>query len=158
MLKNKKSGFSLMEVLVAVSIMAVLAAFLVPSFMHFAYDARVKKDKEKWTATCLAFKKSMAEPEVEKEVEEICGNGPFKVVCFVDAEGVVVFGEGDLFGTLTKPLNDTELWLNTYQSVGIRYEASSKDYNEKYIVFNITPRTPTSVAACEYEVLDTYPI
>jgi prepilin-type N-terminal cleavage/methylation domain-containing protein len=45
MRKNKNKGFSLVEILVAVAVLAVLAAVLVPSLHHFTVDSRAKADK-----------------------------------------------------------------------------------------------------------------
>ena len=155
MKKSKNKGLSLVELIIAVALMAVFAAVLVPSLLHFNLDARMDKDLMKFESICDAFKRSMGEPEVQKEIDKICGNGEFKVVCHINEDGVVVFGDGELRGTLTKPLEDTQLWLNSYQTVGTRYEIEHPDHKNKYIIFELTPKTERTTALCEYELKDT---
>ena len=68
--KNEKKGFSLVEIIVSICILAVLMSVLVPSYIAMMNDSRIKKDEAKFESICTAFKKALGEPEVQNEVEQ----------------------------------------------------------------------------------------
>lgn len=157
MRKNKNKGFSLMEIIVAVAILSIFCAVLIPSYIHLTQESRLKQDHAKFEGMCTSFKMALTEPEVRKEFEELSSTATIKVVCQFDENGYVVFGDGKLLGVTEGELENSPLWLNSYQSIGLSYQTASKDFNNKYIVFTMTPKTTNSTATCEYEILETYP-
>lgn len=154
-MRNSKKGFSLIEIIVTVAVMAALMAMLIPSFISAQYRTRVQQDETKFDSICTAFKSALGEPEVIKELKDYCDDAKITVTLSVSNEGLIVFGEGILEGNLKdSELESTTLWLNSYQSVGLTYTTESHDFKGKKIVFNIVPKTEHTTAQCEYKVQD----
>ena len=154
--KNKNKGFSLVELIVAVAILATLTAFLVPSYISFIGETRMEKDEIKFESICIALKTAMSDPGVIKETEKISGNGTFKVVFAVDSNGLISFGDGLFVGSETNDFDKTVLWLNSYQSIGLTYKVESSEFRNKYIVFTVTPKTSTTTVECKCEIVEDY--
>ena len=152
--KRKNGGFSLVELLVTITILVVLTAFLVPTFTSVVQDSRQNQDIAKFDSVCVAFKAAMAEPDVQKDVAAFVDDGVLTIVCQIDEDGTVVFEEAQVFGKIEqKSLEETLLWQHTLQYVGDRYKAVSSRFTNKYLVFTITPKTESSTAKCEYVVV-----
>jgi prepilin-type N-terminal cleavage/methylation domain-containing protein len=157
--KHKNKGFSLVELIVAISILAVLMAVLTPSYLAMLQDSRVKKDESKFESVCTAFKKALGEPEVRNEIEDIAGENQFQIIFYIDQEGIITFEDGDVIGDLdTKTMRDTILWLNSYQSTAMTYTVENKTICDKFLVFTLTPKTATTTAQCKYEIMDEKPL
>jgi prepilin-type N-terminal cleavage/methylation domain-containing protein len=162
---NKSRGFSLVEVIVAICILAVLMSVLVPSYIRMMSDSRMKKDETKFESICTAFKRSLGEPEVQNEVSEFYAEDEedeekkkLIVVFKIGKDGVILFGDGEIEGDLkTMPMQNSVLWLNSYQSVTTRYEVEYRENWNKYLVFTLTPKTPTTTADCKYALMDSWP-
>ena len=158
MLKNKTKGFTLLEIIVVLAILAILITLLVPSYLNSMQATRAKKDIMKIESMCTAFKTALSEPEVMKEAEEVGGGGELTAVFYIDENGLVVFNEGKLLGanyaTLTDALimEETDLWKNSYQTIDLRYQMESEDHYNHYIIFTLTPKTYKTTAKCEYEM------
>ena len=54
--KNFNKGFSLVEIIVAICILAVLSAVMVPSLINLMQQSRIEKDETKFISMCTAFK------------------------------------------------------------------------------------------------------
>ena len=146
-----------MEIIVAVAILAIFAAVVVPSFIHITQETRVKKDLAKFDAMCTAFKLALTEPEVRQEFEELGPNATIKVIFQFDENGYASFNDGKLIAMNEGDLDGSKLWLNSYQSIGLFYQAESKEHDNKYLVFTLTPKKTNTTATCEYEILENYP-
>lgn len=156
--KHKNKGFSLLELIVAITILAIITACLIPSYIHLSKEAKIKKDITKFDSVCVAFKSALSEPEVKKEMKQISEGETVTVICHIDSDGLIVFGDGKVIGVQTKKLNDTELWLNSYQSVDSIYIVENKEFYNKYIVFTVVPKQSNDTAECEYEIVDNHPL
>ena len=156
MKQNNKKGFSLIEIIVAVAILAVLTAFLVPSYFHLMQQSRAKKDVTKFESVCTAFKTALGEPEVKKEIESVGGTSLI-VVSKVEDNGIVDFSKSEVIGLSSSDISKSELWANTYQTIGDSYETESVDLIGQYVIFYLKPKTASTVASCEYVVSDKKP-
>ena len=149
---RKNKGFTLVEVIITLTILAVLTAIFVPSFIAMSNNARVEKDVAVFESISIAFKKSLSEPEVRKEVEQL-GLGQKKTIAFkISEDGVINFNEGTIMGTSRTPLQTSTLWLNTYQSVGTSCELESQDFDDKYLICELVPKTEKTTAQCHYKI------
>lgn len=154
--KNSKRGFTLVEIIVSICIMAVMAAVMVPSLINLSLESRRDADETKFTSMCTAFKSALAEPAVQKEMDKL-GGADIKVVFRIDENGFVDFGQGELIGTATMEMANASLWLNSYQTIGINYEVEYPEHCNQYLVFEITPKTPKTTARCEYKIVESHP-
>lgn len=157
MKKNKNKGFSLVELIVCVAILAIFTAFLIPSYINLREESKAKKDATKLESVCTAFKAAMSEPEVDKEAEQIGGGASLAVISEINGNGVIDFGKSELIGVSSSTLENSKLWLNSYQSIGKSYEMESTDYAGQYVIFYIKPKTETTTASCEYIIAETKP-
>jgi type IV pilus assembly protein PilA len=160
--QNKNKGFSLVELVVCVVILAVFAAVLIPAFINLRRESQQDTDNIKFSSMCDVFKKSMAEPEVKRSFED---NGEEEItICFhINDDGTIVFGEGNIkyiekkddeYQEQSKEIKDTALWLNSYQTIGTRYEVQFQEYAGCCVRFSLTPKTSKTTAKCSYEIID----
>jgi prepilin-type N-terminal cleavage/methylation domain-containing protein len=157
-IKNQNKGFSLLELVVCMVIIAVLAVVLVPNFINLQHESKAKKDVTKFESICSAFEAALVQPEVKNEVEKLGGGSNLVVVAKIDTDGKINFGDSDLIGLISKKLKDSELWLNIYQTIGMSYETDSRELAGKYVVFYLRPKTTVSPSSCEYMVAESKPL
>ena len=156
-MKNKNSGFSLMELIVAVSILAILAAVFMPHLIGLLTESKTAHDEIKFESICTTFKTSMGTPEVQKELENISAGSDIIVVCPIGEDGVIDFELRKIYGSKTKDMKVSELWKNSYQMIGYTYQMEDKSFCGKYMVFELIPKTETSTAKCTYSIEDSNP-
>ena len=151
--KKDIKGFSLIELIVAVTIMAVFAAWLVPSFMHLREESKQKKDITKLESVCDAFQVSLSEVEVVQEIESWNAATPenieFGLIYYtkVGEDGLIDFSKGALNDGSVRHFANSELWGSLYQSVGKTYQTDSKGLIGKYFVCYLKPKTDTARAS-----------
>lgn len=156
-MRNRKSGFSLIELIIAVSILAILASVVMPYFISLFAESRTAHDEIKFESICTTFKTSMGTPEVQKELEKISTSGDILVVCPISTDGVIDFELGKIYGSKTKDMGSSELWKNSYQMIGYTYQVEDKSFCGKYIVFELVPKTEMTTAKCTYSIEDSNP-
>jgi prepilin-type N-terminal cleavage/methylation domain-containing protein len=84
--KNENKGFSLVELIVVIAIMAVLTAVLVPSLLSYVERSRAQKDDSAMGEVANAIQLAMADQNIYDEVLYYTCYG--NVSCYVDkAEG-----------------------------------------------------------------------
>ena len=66
--KQKKKGFSLIELVVVIAIMAVLVAVLAPALLTYTEKSRAQKDDSAMSEVTNAIKLAMADPDVYDEL------------------------------------------------------------------------------------------
>lgn len=81
-IKAKRKGFSLMELIVTIAIMAVLAAVLAPALIHYVEDSRAAKDDHAMQEVVNAVKVAIAYDDV---YDEIIDDITWKNSCYVDS-------------------------------------------------------------------------
>ena len=150
----RNGGFTLAELLVTITILVLLTAFLVPIFTSVIQDSRQAQDETKFESVCTALKSAMTEPGVQKEVISLVEGDALVIVGHIDSNGKIVFGDFQVLGhSGQKPLNQTLLWQYAIQYVGERYSAVSGRFANRYIVFTITQKTDSTTAQCEYVIV-----
>ena len=83
-IKNSKRGFSLVELIVVVAIMAVIAAVLVPSLLMHVEESRAEKDVKTTDEVVTAVELALADQDVYDELVE---HSVFdNVSCYVDKD------------------------------------------------------------------------
>lgn len=158
--KNRKKGFSLMELIIAISILVVFAAFAIPSYINITRDARTSRDTTKLISICNAFKTSMSDQEVIARMSEYDESIQIVVNCPIDNEGCIDLKNSDVIGVLdtgvceSRKLSKIAIWDNMYQSIGSEHSFEQKEIFNKNIVFTLTLKTATSTANCEYRIQD----
>lgn len=86
-IKAKCKGFSLMELIVTIAIMAVLAAVLAPALIHYVEDSRAAKDDYAMSEVVNSVKTAMAYDDV---YDEVISNIDWHKSCYVHTAGVKV--------------------------------------------------------------------
>ena len=157
--KHKNKGFSLLEIVVAVSILIILTSIVIPTYIQIMQDSRMDMDRSKFESMCTAFKKALSESEVQKEVNDIGGDDDLTVIFYIGEEGQISFLNGYICGSkLIEPLRSSKLWENSFQSIDAVYGAESNEFYGQYLMFTLTPKTTTTTAKCEYVIIDALPI
>ena len=65
--KNNNKGFSLVELIVVVAIMAVLVGVLAPAYLSYVEKTRLQKDNSAIGEICAAIQTAMADEEAYNE-------------------------------------------------------------------------------------------
>lgn len=86
MLKNKKKGFTLVELIVVIAIMVVLLAVLAPSLLKYVENSRMQRDDSAMDEVCNSVQLAMADPETFDEV--LSYSIPNNYVTYTDSSGV----------------------------------------------------------------------
>ena len=81
-IKAKCKGFSLMELVVTIAIMAVLAAVLAPALIHYVEDSRAAKDDHAMQEVVNAMNVALA---YDDAYDEIIDDITWKNSCYVDS-------------------------------------------------------------------------
>lgn len=82
-IKAKCKGFSLMELVVTIAIMAVLAAVLAPALIHYVEDSRAAKDDHAMQEVVNAMNVALA---YDDAYDEIIDDITWKNSCYVDSD------------------------------------------------------------------------
>ena len=84
--EKQKSGFSLIELIVVIAIMAVLLAVLAPALIHYVEDSRVQRDDSAMSEVVQGAKLSLADPLCYDELLEYSYAGNYS--SYTDSSGV----------------------------------------------------------------------
>lgn len=99
MKKTNNKGFSLVELIVVVAIMAVLIGVLAPQFLRYVEKSRIQKDNTSIGEICNAAKIAMADETI---------NATPGTMTFTAANGVFTFGTtGKLETEIGKVVGDS---------------------------------------------------
>jgi len=130
---NKNKGFSLVELIIVIAIMAILAAAIAPALIRYINKARKADDKAAADALGSSITAAFSENEyvysyLHAEANSIIvdgkkGQGYYRIVCFMNA-GYAMTGWGN--GTSLANLNSTNPTAKYLDSKG-RVQAYSGD-------------------------------
>lgn len=78
-LQGEREGFSLVELIIVIAIMAILIAVVALAVIPYLNSARESKDRDALNNVQSAFKSAMANEEVAKAVNVMSGSGEIEV-------------------------------------------------------------------------------
>jgi len=85
MKKIDNKGFSLVELIIVIAIMAILAAALAPQLMKYIEKSRVSTDKQTCDSIKSCINTALAE---EKVYEEVTATTPADITITIDSSGI----------------------------------------------------------------------
>jgi prepilin-type N-terminal cleavage/methylation domain-containing protein len=153
--RNRNGGFSLVELIVAICILAVLMTLLIPSYLSARNNARLKKDMTTVESICTALKTSLGDQEVQKEAERIgftSSDETYYFECKINDDGTINFDDSYLISSQTCLLVETALWKNARRSIDTKYVFENREWRGKTIVFLLTAKTSSTTAKCTYAI------
>lgn len=123
MLKNKNKGFSLLELVVTVGIMAVLAGVLIPSMVTASNDSRQKSDDAAMQHLTELYKSATQEHQAYyyfSRAMELLDEGEKEVYFWydIDANGNVTYRAMNLKypdNATAATINDINVWASQYK-------------------------------------------
>jgi len=114
--KKDNKGFSLVELIIVITIMAVLTAILAPQFLKYVERSRVARDVTNIEIVVRGIQTALADEEVYKEngpFAVLSGNAtearaiPYKTVAGTPATGVISVGDPTFAEELAEILGGT---------------------------------------------------
>ena len=131
--KKNNKGFSLVELIVVVAIMAVLVGVLAPAYLRYVEKSRIQKDNSAVAEVVEAVKIALSE-EAVADVVTFGASGTKVTVVAVNGKGTIkVDGETNATNALYKEIKDT---------VGAEINLSSKEYkNGQTYTISLTSET-----------------
>lgn len=123
--KKNNKGFSLVELIVVIAIMAVLMAVLAPAMLRYVEKSREQKDNSAVSEATNAANIALADDNIVQALTENCA-----ITVTVDGSGNgAVAGDSKAPATLVKEVTDT---------VGTTIKMSSKKYKNTTYTISIT--------------------
>ena len=119
-MKKNNEGFSLVELIVVIAIMAVLVGVLAPAYLRYVEKSRVSTDNSALAEVAAAIKTAVAEEDV---YADISSNSKLKVA------------SSD--GTITA--DSSKLLAEVKDTVGDKVAFKSKVYKKQDVEFTINP-------------------
>lgn len=106
-MKKNNKGFSLVELIIVIAIMAVLVAVLAPQYIKYVEKSRVAADQTQIDEIVKAVKVATADPECTAKV-------PFTVTIAINGTGTATIETtADTIGTTTGEVGDMNDLLKT---------------------------------------------
>ena len=117
-MKNRKNnkGFSLVELIVVVAIMAVLVGVLAPAYLRYVEKTRLQKDNSAIGEICAALQTAMADEEC---FNEAAGADSAVVATLTAADGKLVYKNA-----LTNLEAEAKEVVSEYELTSKQYKAS----------------------------------
>lgn len=112
---NKNKGFSLVEIIIVIAIMAILVAFLAPNIVQYVEKAKITSDQQLLQAINEALVYAASEPEIaedpaSKALIDNLTNGP------VPLESLMTPANNKLAQSVMESLGWTDLNQTTYEA------------------------------------------
>ena len=146
-MKNKKNnkGFSLVELIVVVAIMAVLVGVLAPAYLSYVEKSRLQKDNSAIAEVCAAIQVAVADEECYDEVTDT----EAKVATITKANGVVYESTpANITADVAKVVaaGNAKLTSKTYASSSVTVSVVLDGTNVKVVVDGYVSEPGASVA------------
>ena len=136
MLKNKK-GFSLVELIVVIAIMAVLVGVLAPQLMKYVEKSRKQKDESAAAEYVSAVEKALSDEAAYDEIMTAIGTGDTLTITYSPTNNEIKPDSP----TFNPTASDSDAFTNEVKSIVSAFKESSKTYKGKALV--ITIKVPT---------------
>jgi type IV pilus assembly protein PilA len=115
MKKMNNKGFSLVELIIVIAIMAILIAVLAPQYLRYVEKSRLQADNSAVGEVANAVKVAVANDKIASEVG--AGGQSFT---FTSNEALVSFaGTASLNAELSNVIGSTQMKSNTYKNGGM---------------------------------------
>lgn len=146
-------GFTLIEVIVCMTILAIFAIIFVPSYINFSNESRMRADNTKFVSVATALKSALSEPDVAKEAKLLCGEDLMVIKWSIDQNGTINFANGTIEGTAKIiSMQDSDMWKNIYADIGNTYDVKYKRNIGKTVTFTLKQKTEKTTASCTFEL------
>ena len=122
--KRNNKGFSLVELIVVIAVMAVLVVVLAPAYLRYVEKSRVQKDASAFSEVVNAIKIVASEEEVYEEIGE-------DTMVKIDKDGVITVADVELAEDETDDGKTGDLYDEIVATVGATVEFTS-DAVEEY--------------------------
>ena len=130
-MKNNNKGFSLVELIVVIAIMAVLVGVLAPSLLRYVEKSRAQKDESAMSEVTNAIQLAIADEEVYDEVAPATGT----TVTFTftpNSDGKITISAGIADDSYPDLLDEVE------GSVGTEIQLNSKAHKSDTYTVTVT--------------------
>lgn len=133
--KRNNKGFSLVELIVVIAVMAVLVVVLAPAYLRYVDKARVQKDESALSEVVQAIKIAASEEAVSDEIPVEDEDATVQPVVSVVIEPGTSISVSDKDGTDDA---DSKLLEEVVATVGEKIELTSSKYKElEEIIFTV---------------------
>lgn len=125
MKKTNNKGFSLVELIVVVAIMAVLMVVLAPQYLRYVERTRLQKDNSAIAEIANAMKVAMADETINSKTPS---GTKVTITCAADSDATITFGDA----SVKKPDSSaaTELANELEAVIGKEFKTASNAYKE----------------------------
>lgn len=151
-LLNRK-GFSLVELVVTIGIVAICSAIIVPTYIHMVTESRIDQDNIKFDSICTALKSSLSQPEVQNEMAaEPWNNEPFLIVFTSNSETgemKLTKGQAAKDASTVKVLDTMQLGKEAFLWMDMTYTVANREAYGYQLTIRCTPKTHNTTAQAE---------
>ena len=138
MKKMNKKGFSLVELIVVIAIMAVLVGVLAPALMSNVEKSRAQKDVSAMSEVTNSVELALADESIYDEVANILGTATSGTIEFAPNAGVISISDLQLTPASGSAAAVAKLTAELQQQIGESVTLSSKTYKGSTYTVTIT--------------------
>lgn len=135
--KNNK-GFSLVELIVVVAIMAVLVGILAPAYLKYVEKSRASKDELNAEEIRHAVEIAMVDEEIYQEVVTAAGAAKKLVLVVTEGDTTRDPSTGAISATYIDPFTETLLINEVLDTCGESFDITSKKHTTDKDEYKIT--------------------
>ncbi|MCM1282456.1 MAG: type II secretion system GspH family protein [Muribaculaceae bacterium] len=140
--KRNNKGFSLVELIVVIAIMAVLMVVLAPAMLRYVEKSRVQKDESAAAEVAHAVELALAQEDIYVEAGTVSGTSGSFTITLTGSTGAMTF-----------PASATKLKADVEATVGTTVKMSSKTHSAQTYTITVTYNATRQA----YEVVGAWP-